>query len=49
MYMEGITNSLERFERYGDVLGTIMEIDKVFGFVSFISTILIPLLKKSFG
>jgi hypothetical protein len=46
MSVEGITNPLEN---YGGVLGTIMKIDKVFGFASFVSTIFTPLLRKVFG
>jgi len=45
MYVEGITNP---FENYGGVLGSIMQIDKVFGFASFVSTILIALLRRLF-
>jgi hypothetical protein len=45
MYVEGITNPLEN---YGGALGTIMQIDKVFGFGSFVSTILTPLLRRLF-
>jgi len=45
MYVEGITNPLEN---YGGALGSIMQIDKVFGFASFASTILTALVRRLF-